>query len=131
MRGKIAGKVLCCILWDVFSERNNFADWKKEPLVIALTISIALHLGVFGGWKIGEHFGWWKNLAMPRWLQRISEKLTALPPPLKNPPRAQVETPLVFIDVDPNTSVKEPPPDTEFYSSANSRLASPKKLDSV
>ena len=38
---------------------------------------------------------------------------------------------MIFVDVDPQASVKEPPKETKFYGAANSQAASAKPLDSV
>jgi hypothetical protein len=109
------------------ARKNRFA-W-KDPLMLAVLISLATHLTIYGGWKIGQHFGWWKNHRLPTWLQKISQSL-AKTPQAKQFPQARNEVPLVFVDVDPQASVKEPPKETKFYGAANAKAASAKKLDS-
>lgn len=115
----------------VASARKKFTGLKENPLVLAAVFSLAAHLTIFGGWKLGQHFGWWKNQQLPAWMQRITQSLAKLPDAKKFPSQAKNEVPLIFVDVDPQSSVKEPPKETKFYGAANSQAASAKPLDSA
>jgi outer membrane biosynthesis protein TonB len=107
--------------------RKKSAGLKENPLVLAAIISLTAHLTIFGGWKLGQHFGWWKNQQLPAWLQKLSQSLAKVPNP-KKIPQARKEVPLIFVDVP--LSYVEPPKETKFYGAANSQAASASKLDS-
>lgn len=94
-------------------------------MVLAAIISLALHLTIFTGWKMNQRFGWLKNHPLPAWLQKVSQKL-APQNPKGFPLQLKNEVPLIFVDVDPQLSVKEPPKETKFYGPANAQVASPK-----
>lgn len=100
---------------------------KEHPLVLAAIISLAVHLTIYTGWKLNQHYGWWKNSRLPAWLQKISP---AKPRDAKKF-QGRREVPLIFVDVDPQLSVKEPPKETKFYGAINSKAASAKPLDST
>jgi hypothetical protein len=110
--------------------RKKSWHWKENTLVLAAAISLATHVTIFGGWKLGQHFGWWKNQQLPAWMQKISESLAKLPNAKKFPPQARNEVPLIFVDVDPQSSQKEPPKETKFYGAANSQAASANPAES-
>lgn len=100
---------------------------KENPVVLAAAISLALHLSIFGGWKIGQRLGWWKNQHLPSWLQKLSQSLAKVPDVKKFPLKVNRESPsLIFVDVDPQLSIKEPPKDTKMYGAANTQVASKK-----
>lgn len=108
--------------------RKPLNVWRQNPLLVAAIVSLAIHLGIFGGWKLNQRYHWLKNSSMPAWLQKLSEKIAA-----KKPQQIATqlrEVPLIFVDVDPQSSVKEPPKDAKFYGAANAKAASAKKLDS-
>lgn len=99
---------------------------KENPLILAALISLALHLTIFAGWKLNQRYGWIKPPALPAWLTKVSQKLS--PQNSKFFPRPEkTEVPLIFVDVDPNLAVKEPPKETKFYGPANAQAASPVK----
>jgi hypothetical protein len=79
-------------------------------LVWALALSIFIHLAGWGGYELS------KQLNLLPWLHSLSKKITLAPPPKREPP-------LEFVMV-PNPS-SEPPPDTKYYGSKNSRAANP------
>lgn len=113
----------------VASVRKKIFQWKENPLVLAAIISLTAHLTIFGGWKLGQHLGWWKNHRLPSWLQKISQSLAKLPDAKKIPLQSRSETPLIFVDVDPQLSVKESPKEAKFYGAANSQAASAKQVE--
>ncbi len=103
--------------------RKKILASRENTLLLAASISLVLHLTIFSGWKLNQRFGWWKPNQMPAWLQKLSP---ALPQQIAPRPTAQSQVPLMFVDVDPALSVKEPPKETKFYGVANSEAASPK-----
>ncbi|MEO6183542.1 MAG: hypothetical protein ABIP71_10695 [Verrucomicrobiota bacterium] len=104
--------------------------WKENPVVLAAAISLALHLSIFGGWKIGQRFGWWKNSHLPSWLQKISQSLAKAPEAKKFLQQVNRESPpLIFVDVDPQLSIKEPPKNAKMYGAANTQVASKKPAE--
>ena len=90
---------------------------ESERLILALAISIALHLIAFGGYEFG------KQLHLFPWLHRYAAKAQPAQPPLKLVP--PTEPPLVFVDVNPEQTVTEAPKNAKYYSDRNSRAANP------
>jgi hypothetical protein len=107
------------------SEENS----RRRLLLQAAIVSLLVHAVLFGGWKIGQRYGWWRQLHIPKFLSFL------LPDPPKPPPKNPklelpqkpklVEVPLVFVDVDPAKTAPEPPKDTPYYGAANSTAANP------
>ena len=99
----------------------------RHSLAIAFTLSLAVHLAFFGGWKLGKRLGWWEHQAT--WLLDRKKKLSpkALrPASAQNQMQpAQQEVPLTFVEVDPATAVAEPPKEAKYYSAQNARAANP------
>src|SRR4051812_17109215 len=93
----------------------------RYPLAIAFGLSLAIHLTMFGGWKLGKRLGWWEHQAT--WLLDWKKKLRpkALQPALAPAaiPQVRREIPLTFVEVDPTVAVAEPPKDAKFYSAQN------------
>ena len=104
--------------------RKILVRMKENPLVLAALISLVVHLTLFAGWKMNQRYHWFKNHPLPNWLTKVSQKL-APPAPKSFPLQAKNEVPLIFVDVDPRLSVKEPPKDAKFYGPANAQAASP------
>ena len=99
---------------------------ERNPLALALLLSLLLHLFLFGGWRLGEQLGWWRQ--NPAWLQRLNPAKWLPKPVLKtaqSPPQRPREIPLTFLEVDPATAVAEPPPAAKFYGAQNARAANP------
>ena len=87
-------------------------------LVVALLISLLLHLGGWTTYEVGKKFGWWKKLQQVSWLKKPAKKnLTALAA------RHDSEPPLIFVDV--SHAAPEPPKQAKFYSNKNSQAANP------
>ena len=87
----------------------------------ALALSLAIHLVFFGALELGGYL----RLHLPEWLKAVLPRVTARVEQRKNPPPANQEIPLVFVEVDPSQAVAEPPKDTKNYSIANSLAANP------
>jgi hypothetical protein len=83
-------------------------------LSLALALSLALHLFVWGSYEAGKKFDVWQRLPRLAWLQ---------PAPKMVPPIQKPEPPLEFVMVEqPST---EAPQNAKYYSSQNSRAANP------
>jgi hypothetical protein len=76
----------------------------------ALALSLLIHLAGWGGYELH------KQLNLSPWLHLLAKKVALKPKPSQ-------DLPLEFVSV-PNPS-PEPPPDTKYYSSKNSRAANP------
>ena len=99
---------------------------ERNPLALALALSLILHLLLFGGWRLGKQLGWWRNESSlllkwnpNKWLVK------PLPKALKSSPPPPREIPLSFIEVDPAVAVAAPPKAAKFYSAQNARAAAP------
>ena len=83
-------------------------------LALALALSLALHLFVWGSYEAGKKLGVWQRMSRLAWLQ---------PAPKMVPPVQKPEPPLEFVMVEqPST---EAPQNTKYYSSQNSLAANP------
>lgn len=94
----------------------------RNPLAAALAISLAIHLTLFGTWRIGKHLGWWSHQAT--WLLNLKKRIVRVSAK-QMPPRQQVEIPLTFVEVEPAVVTAEAPKDTKFYGVANTKAANP------
>jgi len=92
---------------------------EMRRLVLALSLSLAVHLLSWGGYEAGKEFHWWQNWHWPKWLPRL-HLLAVKPVPPENK-----EPQLMFVDV-PQPST-EAPKTTKYYSSQNSVAADPTK----
>ena len=111
---------------------NELRDWRelavRRPLVTAFTLSLIIHVLMFGFWRMGKHLGWWQHQAT--WLLKITQKkpkpanMARLSPAQKAALR-QREIPLTFVEVDPTTAVKETPKDAKHYGLQNTAAANP------
>jgi hypothetical protein len=99
----------------------RFSRLEIGRLTVALLLSLFAHLGVWGGYEVGEKFGWWDKL-QPHTRLHLAGKKT-LPPP---PPTQNYESE-IFVDV--SHAEPEPPPKTKYYSNKNSRAANPDAND--
>src|SRR5262245_15541117 len=107
---------------------------KRYPLVFALCISLCIHTGLYFGWKVGKRFDWWqyhtaflqKLLPHPNSLPRYHEIKKSAPASEKR------QVPMTFVEVDPAQAAVEPPKESEFYSTMNTRAANPEpRLDTL
>jgi hypothetical protein len=110
-------------------QKRDVRRWLAEqPVVVALVLSLVIHLALFGTWRLGQRFGWWNHHA--EWLVKLTQKLTspraraAALQPKTTPPRQQ-EIPLTFLEVDPATAVEKAPEKAKFYSDKNSVASNP------
>ncbi|MCW5557730.1 MAG: hypothetical protein KIT22_07855 [Verrucomicrobiae bacterium] len=103
--------------------------WLRSPLAIALLLSVLLHVYA---WLMAHLIGLAiRNGWLPGWLRPVVEPVAALvapPPPAESPSPAAPEPaweemPLQFVEVDPLTATAEPPPQTPYFSTANTLAA--------
>jgi hypothetical protein len=101
---------------------RNFAA--KQPLAAAFCISLAIHLALFGTWRVGKHLGWWDHQAT--WLLNLTKKraVKVSAKQLAALQQRQREIQLTFMEVDP-AQATEPPKDAKFYGVANVKAANP------
>ena len=103
---------------DVRQDSLRFSRSDQERLLVALVVSLLIHLLIWTGFEIGKKYGWWHRLQMASWRHNVVKK-NQPPPPL-----AQQDTqPTIFVDVtDPEAT---PPKNTMYYSDKNSHAANP------
>ena len=97
----------------------RFGRRESERLIMALVISLLVHLGSWGGYYIGHKLGLWQKLRMPAWLQSVAKKVT--PQPLIIPPSEP--NPTIYVDV--SHADTDPVKETQYYSDKNSRASNP------
>src|SRR6266704_1882236 len=97
------------------SLRPSRFEYKR--LAWALLISLLVHAMCFGGYEFTRR-------VLPRWLEQM-KILAALAHKLEikkpTPPPPPSEPQLMFVEVNPAVATPEPPKDTKFYSSQNSK----------
>jgi hypothetical protein len=94
----------------------RFSRLESRRLIVFLLLSLLAHLLTWGVYETGKRFGWWQHLSVPAWARKAPVKKSPPPPP------ARVETePTIFVDV--SQADAEPPKQTVYYSSKNSRAA--------
>ncbi|MGH7991265.1 MAG: hypothetical protein ACREDS_13875, partial [Limisphaerales bacterium] len=98
----------------VHSLRINRPESRR--LALALALSLAAHLLVWGGYEIGKQFDLWQRLHWPAWLHH-AEKVKPQPVVQNNEPQ------LTCVEVEQPTT--EAPKNAKYYSSQNSRAANP------
>ncbi len=89
---------------------------EKKRLLVALIVSLLLHvigLGVYQ-WGVNKH--WWQPM-------KILSALPKIPPNQKPPQSKPPEEQIVFVDV--SHEEKEPPKKAKYYSNKNSQAANP------
>jgi hypothetical protein len=85
--------------------------FENERLILALTISLAVHLLAWGGYELGKEFNFWQRL---NYFHRAAKII---------PPPQIAEEPVTFMTVDqPST---EAPKIAKYYSDKNSVAANP------
>ncbi len=100
----------------------NSLRWRgpdSRRLGLLLALSLAAHLLTWGGYEAGKDFGWWRVWHWPVWLQRLTQKINAVP--VRD---VQDEPPLEFVTVE-QPSTEPPLEDTKYFSTQNSRAANP------
>jgi len=95
-------------------------------LVLALALSLGLHLGSYGIYEGGKALHLWERLHMPAWIQKLAHALTPAKAieAAKQPDKPR-EAPLMFVEVNPNLPPVEPPKDAKYYAAQSSRASNP------
>src|SRR5262249_26606577 len=77
----------------------------RNPLAVAFTLSLSVHLTLFGGWKLGKRMGWWQHQAtwLLDWGKKKHRSKPLQPMEMVNARTPQREIPLTFVEVDPST----------------------------
>ena len=100
---------------------------ERNPLAVAVVLSLFIHLGIYGGWQLGKQLGWLHHT--PVWLTNLTRKLAA-PAKARQPQAIQERSiPMTFVEVDPETVTPEAPENAKYYSSKNSKAANPDPKD--
>jgi len=90
----------------------------RSALGRAFFLSALIHLFGFGTIELGARRGWWEaSFTTPS--AKLRERLAA------RAAQRERQIPVVFVDVAAEQASAEPPPDTPYYSSVNSRAANP------
>ncbi len=89
-------------------------------MYLAIAISLLIHGGGFGVYRLGQHFHVWEKLEQLSWFHKSPTPAT----PDVNA-QAAPELQLTFVDVNPQTATTEPPPNAKFYSNKNSQATNP------
>src|SRR5471030_446881 len=114
---KLPVSISCGKLWRMAGIGRNFDSlrlnrFENERLILALTISLAAHLLVWGVYEFGKEFNFWQRL------NYFHHAAKMIPPP----PQI-AEEPITFMTVDqPST---EAPKNAKYYSDKNSVAANP------
>jgi outer membrane biosynthesis protein TonB len=97
----------------------RFSRRERERVMVALLLSLLVHLGLWVGYHTGHRLGWWQKWHAPAWLAPLAKKL---PRPVK-PLAAQTEDPTIYVDV--SQADADAPVKPKFYSNNNSHAANP------
>jgi hypothetical protein len=101
---------------EIRSLRPSRHDFSR--LVVALWISLLVHLGAWGTYELGKKIGAWEKLA---------KLMPQPPPPKKKPgqliPKQMDEPAMIFVEVSEPAS--EAPKNAKYYSTKNSKAANP------
>ncbi len=95
----------------------RFSRPEIRRLALALALSLAAHLLVWGVYEFGKAFDLWRRLHLP------PVALFMKPKPVQ--PAARASEPIVFVNVSPSQSTTEAPKNAKYYSNQNSRAANP------
>ena len=97
---------------DVKLKSLRLSRLEIKRLTWALTLSVAAHFLVWGGYELGQKTGLWRRLHWPEHKPPLTQKI--------NPPQQDID-PSIFLDVEQATP--EPPKSAKYYSSKNSQAA--------
>lgn len=108
---------------------NRIKVWWRQPLALALCVSLLLHALFYSTWRVGRALGWWQ-VSMPfisKFFDRVNSMLVdskKIEKALKLQREANREIPLTFVDVLPQQATTEAPEKPDFYGALNSQAAS-------
>jgi len=103
------------------NDKNNslrLGRRESNRLVVALLLSLVVHLTVWLTYHEGEKHGWWQKWHVPTWLQPAQSKQLAR---LAQQIAENQANPQIFVDV--SHADADAPKQTKYYSSKNSRAA--------
>jgi len=95
----------------------RFSGFESRRLAMALALSLAAHLLVWGGYEFGKTFNLWQRLHLP--------PLTLFAKIKPAQPVAQPSEPIVFVDVSPAQATTEAPKNAKYFGVHNSIAANP------
>ncbi len=99
------------------SSSLRFGRRESERVIVALLVSLLVHLVIISGYYTGNKLGWWQKWHLPAWLQPVTRKF---------PLQAQVtheSEPNIFVDV--SHADADAPVKPKYYSNKNARAANP------
>jgi outer membrane biosynthesis protein TonB len=96
---------------------------ERNPLAVAIALSLVIHLGLFGGWQLSKQLGWLQHT--PTWLTALTRKLATPAKARQKQADQERSIPMTFVEVNPDTVTAEPPENAKYYSSKNSKAANP------
>ena len=100
------------------SNSLRFSRRESDRLIVALLLSLLIHLGIWAGYHTGDKLGWWQKWRLPvSWLHP-APKPKALRPEL-----AHDSDPTIFVDV--SHADADAPARPKYYSNKNSHAANP------
>jgi outer membrane biosynthesis protein TonB len=109
----------------VTTAHANEPSMTEKLILRALIISLLIHFLAFFAYKMGQSRGWWANLTVPRWMQVVTQALAPAVP--KTMAAAmQPQSPLMFVEVDPENAVHEAPKTPKFYGAQSTLAGNPK-----
>ena len=108
--------------------KNSRRVAERNHVTFALLLSIILHLGIYGGNRIGNWLGL-ELPSLPRWARKLLP-VAAVVPPIEKPDEVKLPDEervlnLTFVEVDATQAVPEPPKDAKYYSAQSTRAANP------
>jgi len=105
---------------------------ESSRLVWAFSISLAIHLLLWGGFQTGQRLHLWEHWEWPNWMRpprMLTELFHKKPTPqeiaLMDKKQAEDRVSLLFIDVSPAQAAPEPPKKADYYSDKHSLAANP------
>lgn len=109
-------------------EAHDGLRWMSNGLRRAFVFSVAFHLLAFGTAEIGGRLGWWRHSLIRNWLvtpmsERQASALAQNRAQAETP--KQPDTPLLFLEVDPNLAAADAPEKATYYAANNTRAANP------
>jgi hypothetical protein len=97
----------------------RFGRRESERVIVALLISVLVHLAVVGGYYAGNKLGVWQKFHVPAWLRLpLAKKKYGLQALV-----AHNTQPTIFVDV--SQADADAPAQTRFYSNKNAHAANP------
>lgn len=99
----------------------RWLQWSAVPIAQAFIFSIMLHLVFIIGWECAFQVGMVRSRPSALFKEMLEPVETSMDPQKQD---QELAMPLVFVEVDPLEEV-EPPPDTKYYSSANTIAGNP------